>query len=250
MTNATPRAVIEVERVSFTYDGPLVLEDVTFSIHERDFVCLVGPNGGGKTTLLKLMLGLLPPTRGTVRVFGQAPATVRRRLGYVPQHAQFDPQFPATALDVVLLGRLGIGPSWGPARRADRQAAEAALEEVGLAALGGRPLSALSGGQRQRVLIARALASAPELLLLDEPTASLDLLVQGDFFDLLHRLNRRLTVVLVSHDVGFVSQHVQTVVCVSRTVAVHATRELDGMKINDLYGAPVRFVHHRHGAHE
>ena len=243
-------AVIEVEGLSFAYDGPLVLEDVTFSIAHRDFVSVVGPNGGGKTTLLRLMLGLLRPTRGKVRVFGRSPLEVRRRIGYVPQHVQFDPQFPATATDVVLMGRLGIGRSFGPARRKDKEAARQALAEVGLGAYAGRPLGALSGGQRQRVLIARALASEPELLLLDEPTASLDLAVQGDFFDLLHRLNERLTVLLVSHDVGFVSQHVRTVVCVSRHVDVHPTSALDGKAINELYGGPVRYVHHEHGTHE
>ena len=241
---------IAVERLSFTYGGPLVLEDVSFTIPEREFVSVVGPNGGGKTTLLKLMLGLLTPTRGVVRMFGRSPVQVRRRIGYVPQHAHFDPQFPVTAFDVVLMGRLGVGPRIGPARQKDRQAALAALAEVGLADYQRRPLATLSGGQRQRVLIARALASDPELLLLDEPTASLDLVVQGDFFELLHRLNQRLTVLLVSHDVGFVSQHVQTVVCVSRRVDVHPTSELDGHAISELYGGPVRIVHHKHGTHE
>ena len=126
----------------------------------------------------------------------------------------------------------------------------AALSEVGMAEFHRRPLATLSGGQRQRVLIARALASNPDLLLLDEPTASLDLAVQGDFFELLHRLNERLTVLLVSHDVGFVSQHVRTVICVSSRVEVHATSELDGRVISELYGQPVRYVHHEHGTHE
>lgn len=241
---------IAIEGLCFAYDGPPVLRDVSFTIARRDFVSIVGPNGGGKTTLLKLMLGLLEPQHGTVRVFGRPPREVRRRIGYMPQHVQFDPQFPVTALDVVLMGRLGIGPAIGPSRRADREAALAALREVGLADAAGKPLGVLSGGQRQRVLIARALAAAPELLLLDEPTASLDVAVQGDFFDLLHRLNEHLTIVLVSHDVGFVSQHVQTVVCVARTVEVHTTSELDGHAISELYGSAVRFVHHAHGTHE
>jgi zinc transport system ATP-binding protein len=250
MTDHSGVPAIAIEHLSFAYDGPLVLQDVSFGIAERDFVSVVGPNGGGKTTLLKLILGLLKPTRGVVRVFGRLPQEVRRRIGYVPQHAQFDPQFPASARDVVLMGRLGICPWLGPARRADRDAAAAALAEVGLSEYSRRPLAALSGGQRQRALIARALASEPALLLLDEPTANLDLAVQGDFFELLHRLNERLTVLLVSHDVGFVSQHVNTVVCVHRSVEVHATRELNGRMINELYGGPVRFVQHAHGTHE
>jgi zinc transport system ATP-binding protein len=241
--------VIAVKGVYFSYDGPPVLEDVSFTIAQRDFVSLVGPNGGGKTTLLKLLLGLLKPQRGTVRVFGRPPEEVRRRIGYVPQHAQFDPHFPATALDVVLMGRLGRGLPILPARREDRQAALACLQEVGLAELARRPLSLLSGGQRQRVLIARALAGDPELLLLDEPTANLDLAVQGDFIELLHRLNERLTVLLVSHDVGFVCQQVRTVLCVARRVQVHTASSLDGRTISALYGEPVRFVHHSHPVH-
>lgn len=248
--NADDTPAVVCERLSFTYGGPLVLQDVDLTIAQREFVSVVGPNGGGKTTLLKLMLGLLQPARGGVRVFGRAPLEVRRRIGYVPQHVQFDLHFPVTVTDVVLMGRLGTGLGIGPTRRADRQAAQTALAEVGLADFHRRPLTTLSGGQRQRVLIARALASEPDLLLLDEPTANLDLLVQGDFFELLHRLNERLTILLVSHDVGFVSQHVKKVVCVSRSVDVHATGALDGRIISELYGGPVRVVHHRHGTHE
>jgi zinc transport system ATP-binding protein len=243
-------SVIGVERLTFAYQATPVLQDVTFAIASREFVSVVGPNGGGKTTLLKLMLGLLQPQSGTVRIFGKPPLRVRERIGYVPQHAQFDPQFPVAALDVVLMGRLGISAAFGPARSADRRAALQALDEVGLADYARRPLPALSGGQRQRVLIARALASEPELLLLDEPTANLDIAVQGDFLELLHKLNERMTILLVSHDVGFVSQHVRTVICVARHVDVHPTSELNGRTISALYGGPVRFVQHSHGTHE
>jgi len=198
-------AVIRCEGLSFAYNGDSVLTDVTFSVAARDFVSVVGPNGGGKTTLLRLILGLLTPTRGTVRVFGRPPSEVRRRIGYMPQRAELDPQFPVRALDVVLMGRLGNGRV-GPFSRADKAKAMAALHEVGLTAHARRPLAALSGGQRQRVLIARALACDPELLLMDEPTANLDPLVQDEMHELLHELNRRLTIVLVSHDVGFVTR--------------------------------------------
>jgi len=248
---ATPTdPVVGVEHLTFAYQTTPVLEDVSFTVAAREFVSVVGPNGGGKTTLLKLMLGLLQPQRGTIHVFGRPPIEVRQRIGYVPQHAQFDPQFPVTALDVVLMGRLGISAALGPASRADRRAALKALDEVGLADYARRPLPALSGGQRQRVLIARALASEPELLLLDEPTANLDIAVQGDFLELLHKLNERMTILLVSHDVGFVSQHVRTVICVARHVDVHPTRELNGRTISALYGGPVRFVQHAHGTLE
>lgn len=237
--------VIEIEGLSFAYPLTPVLENVTFSIARGDFVCMVGPNGGGKTTLLRLMLGLLAPTRGTVRVFGRPPVEVRRRVGYMPQHTQLDPQFPVRVSDVVLMGRLG-GRRCGPFSRADRARAAAALHEVGLADYAKRPLPALSGGQRQRVLIARALACEPELLLLDEPTANLDPLVQDEMTDLLQELHQRLTIVLVSHDVGFVARHVKTVVCVNREVVLHTAQEITGDSIRALYGHDVRLVQHGH----
>ena len=245
MTNAP---AIELDRVSFAYDGAAVLEDVTLSLDARDFASIVGPNGGGKTTLLKLFLGLLRPTAGRVRVFGTTPQDARPRIGYLPQHATLDPLFPVSVLDVVLMGRLARAWPIGPFRARDRGKALDALAEVGLAPLRARPFAALSGGQRQRVLIARALSSEPDLLLLDEPTASLDVAVESDFYELLKRLNERLGVVLVSHDLGFVSHYVRRVVCVKRTVAVHPTSEVTGELIREVYGMDVRMVRHDHGS--
>jgi zinc transport system ATP-binding protein len=236
---------IEIDGLSFSYPHTPALEDVSFTIARGDFVGMVGPNGGGKTTLLRLILGLLAPARGTVRVFGRPPVEARRRVGYMPQRAELDPQFPMRANDVVLMGRLGRR-RLGWFTRADRAQAAAALREVGMTDYARRSFANLSGGQRQRVLIARALACDPELLLLDEPTASLDPAAQDDINELLHRLNERLTVVLVSHDVGFVARHVKTVVCVNRQVVVHTAQEVTGESIRDLYGHDVQWVEHRH----
>ena len=236
---------IEFDGVDFSYDGRhLVLEDVTLEIARGDFVSVIGPNGGGKTTLLKLALGLLGPDRGTVRILGTGPRHARPRIGSMPQHATTDPRFPITVVDVVLMGRLGPGLLGSGYDDGDRHAADAALEQVGLGGAGRKPFSSLSGGQRQRALLARALASDPELLLLDEPAAGLDRKVELDLFDLLRELNRTKTVVLVSHDLGFVSEMVRTVVCVHRRVDVHPISELDGGMIRDLYGGEVRLVHH------
>ena len=246
----TDAPAIELDRVSFAYDSATVLEDATFALDARDFVSIVGPNGGGKTTLLKLVLGLLHPTAGRVRVFGTTPREARPRIGYLPQHATLDPLFPVSVLDVVLMGRLTRGNPIGPFRRGDRGKALAALAEVSMADLRARPFAALSGGQRQRVLIARALASEPDLLLLDEPTASLDVAVEGEFYEMLRRLNERLGVVLVSHDLGFVSHYVRRVVCVKRKVAVHPTSEVTGEMIREVYGMDVRMVRHDHGLAE
>jgi zinc transport system ATP-binding protein len=237
--------VIEVEDLAFGYgDREPVLDRVSFVVEAGDFASVIGPNGGGKTTLVKLLLGLLKPDRGRVRVLGVSPARARPRIGSMPQHPVTDPMFPIRVLDVVLMGRLRPGRRPGPFSSTDRRAALEALERVGLQHLVRHPYASLSGGVRQRVLLARAIAPKPDLLLLDEPEAGLDRRVEQDFFDLLEELNRDTTVVLVSHDLGFVASFVRTVICVNRTVHVHPTSDLDGRMIQDLYGGEVRLVHH------
>lgn len=254
--------VIEVDGVDFSYNGRSVLEDATFTIPELDFVGIVGPNAGGKTTLLKLLLGLLHPDSGTVRVFGRPPEQVRTRVGYVPQGFQFHSRFPITVRDVVLMGRLGTSgrPERGSAHgRADgpegheavasQEAAdvEDVLETVGLEEVAGRRFSELSGGQLQRALIARALMVNPEILMLDEPTASLDAAVEREIHELLQELNRNTTIVLVTHDLGFVSHVVKSVLCVNREVRRHPTTEMGeitGELMESMYGSDRRVVRH------
>ncbi|UCG50958.1 MAG: ABC transporter ATP-binding protein [Candidatus Latescibacterota bacterium] len=244
--------VIRVRDLDFSYDGRnLVLEDVNVDVNGGEFAAVIGPNGGGKTTLLRLILGLLEPQRGTIDVFDRRPCESRRRIGYMPQYPRLDPDFPVTVMDVALMGRLAKGPRVGPYRRVDRDVALGALDEVSCADLRNRSFSRLSSGQRQRVLIARALSSEPDLLLLDEPTSNLDPSVQDDLHDLLHTLNERMTVIVVSHDVAFVSKHVNRVVCVNRTVALHPTSEMKGDLVSMLYGDHgVRLVDHEHHSHE
>jgi zinc transport system ATP-binding protein len=239
--------VITLQGVCFAYDGAPVLEDVDFSIVPRESICMVGPNGGGKTTLMKLILGLLRPQRGEIRVFGLPPEQARLRIGYMPQYVRHDPQFPVTVMDIVLMGRLGhtgLRGILGWYGAADRQAALDALRQVHLETLARRPFAALSGGQRQRVLIARALCCQPDLLLLDEPTANVDSLVEAKLFEVLRELNKRMTILMVSHDLGFVSSLVQRVICVNRHVVVHPTSEITGDVIHGIYGGDVRMVHH------
>lgn len=240
----TSTPAISLKDVSFSYGGPAVLGGVNLTIAERDFVCVIGPNGGGKTTLIKLMLGIIDPDTGLIEVSGRAPRDTSVDIGYMPQSAQFDPQFPVNVTDVVLMGRLGKGRSVGPYNRTDRDVATKSLDEVGLADMAKRPLASLSRGQRQRVLIARALACRPKILLLDEPTASLDPAVQEGLYALLEDLNQRLTVVMVSHDIGFVSVFFKTVVCVNRTVHTHASDELTERDVANMYGREVRLLHH------
>ncbi len=239
------KPVVVVRDVSFAYPGnsELVLQHVNLAIYEKEFIWVVGPNGGGKTTLMKLLLGLLKPLSGTIEVFGSTPAAARKRIGYMPQAATLDPKFPVTVMDVVLMGRLNnFKAGWYTA--ADKNAAIHALEQVGLAALQHRRLHELSGGQQRRLLIARALSSKPDLLILDEPTVNLDQQVEQELYRLLKQLNEHLTILMVSHDPAFVSDFVKKVVCVTGTVAVHPTSDVLKEKVGDLYGGKVRLVRH------
>jgi zinc transport system ATP-binding protein len=248
----TSEPVLSLRDVTFSYGGEPALEDVTLSVNDRQAVCIVGPNGGGKTTLVKLILGLLAPQRGEIRVFGQPPQKARLRVGYMPQHVQHDAQFPVTVMDIVLMGRLGqVGLSGilGWPGRVDRRAALDALVQVGMEDSGPRPFAALSGGQRQRVLIARALCCKPDLLLLDEPTSNVDSMVEARLLDLLRELNQRMTIVMVSHDLGFVSGLVESVICVNRRVVIHPTSQMTGQAIHDIYGGEVRVVRHNEFSH-
>ena len=161
------RCVVEFDHVSFSYDSSPVLSDVSLCVFERDFLSVVGPNGGGKTTLVKLILGLIRPTDGSIKVLGKNPLKARSRMGYMPQYASLDPLFPVSVRDVVMMGLLGGGFNLGPFTRKQKSLADESLRKVELYDLRNRPFSDLSGGQRQRVLIARAIVSEPELLLLD-----------------------------------------------------------------------------------
>jgi zinc transport system ATP-binding protein len=240
----TDHPAICITGLWFSYDGHPVLEDVNLSIPQGDFVSVVGPNGGGKTTLLKLMLGLLRPSQGEVQVFGVTPEKARQRIGYMPQQVQLDAQFPATVMDVALMGRLGHGWPFGRYSKKDKEIVGRALDQVGLYSLLKKPFASISGGQRQRLFIARALACEPDILLLDEPTANLDLVMEGDLYELLQTLNQRLTVVMVSHDIGFVSEVVKSVICVKRKVLMHPTSKITGEIINEIYGSPMKIVRH------
>lgn len=238
--------VIKCNNMDFAYNSRPLLKDVNISVPDGDFVCVVGPNGSGKTTLLRLALGLLKPNKGNIEIFGQSPKRSSKRIGYVPQHPKLDPLFPVSALDVALMGRLGKARPFGMWGGGDKKAATKALEEVGLAERRDDHFASLSGGQKQRVLIARALAGEPDLLLLDEPTAGLDAHVEEDFYRLLQDLNQHRTIVLVSHDLGFVSGFVKSVICVGHNVVIHPTSAITGEVIADLYGSDMRLVRHDH----
>lgn len=237
---------IEINNLSFFYDQVAALENVQLHIGPREFISVVGPNGGGKTTLLKILAGLLTPTAGEVRVLGAKPEAVRHRIGYMPQHSYVDPHFPMTAFDLALMGRVTRGHPIGPFNHEDRRMADRVLDRVGLAEAKRRcAFSSLSGGQQQRAFLARALSCEPRLLLLDEPTSNLDIAVEQDLLELLEELNRSMAVVVVSHDLGFASHLVERIVCVNRVVCTHPTAELTPEVMHTLYGSHrIRMVRH------
>ncbi|MEZ5477407.1 MAG: ABC transporter ATP-binding protein [Thiolinea sp.] len=238
--------VIRLDGVSFRYDLNPVLEQVSLTVQPGEFLGIVGPNAGGKSTLLKLILGLLKPQQGKIRVLDRKPRQARRLIGYVPQYPAFARDFPISVEQVVLMGRLGTAGIIGRYSAADRAAAQQALAEVEAGELAPRLIGALSGGQLQRVLLARALVSQPQLLILDEPTANIDMRLESDIFDQLKRLNQRMTILVVSHDIAFISNYVHRVACLNRTLVCHQTERIDGQMIQDLYGDEVRMVHHQH----
>ncbi len=234
--------VIELQGVSFAYDEREVLSDVDLKIASGDFMAVIGPNGGGKTTLVKLILGLLAPRTGTVRVLGSDPVSMRPAVGYVPQHALVQPSFPVTVHEVVLLGlrREGglLSPRrWPGYRGRDKKKAMEALRMVDMAELSSRRFDALSGGQKQRVLVARALVSDPALLIFDEPTSNIDPQGKLCLFDLLSNLSASITIVMVSHDLISASTRISSVAVVNRKLIQSTGRELTPSMLELIYGA-------------
>lgn len=240
---------IDFEAVDFSYESRQILIDVNLRIDANDSICIVGPNGGGKTTLVKLMIGLLAPDRGRIRVFGKKVEEANRLIGYVPQYAEYDKQFPISVKEVVCMGRLG-NSLLNRYTRADWEKTMEALREVRLEEFADRSFAALSGGQRQRVLIARALAAGGKILILDEPTANIDQEAESHLFELLENLNSRMTILMVTHDVGFASKFFKRIACVNRRVVIHPTSELTGELIKDMYGGDLRMIRHDHTCSE
>jgi zinc transport system ATP-binding protein len=236
--------LVEVRQVTFGYGREMVLDHVDLEIQPRDFLAVIGPNGGGKTTLLKVMLGLLRPWSGEVVFNLPSGLDPRGRLGYVPQFSTFDKDFPLRVADMVLMGRLGKRSFLRPWSREDRAAADQALERLGLRDIARAHVSEISGGQLQRVLIARALVAAPEILFLDEPTASIDAESRETLRDLLEDLNRTIPIVVVTHDVTSIATLVRRIACINRRLFYHGDPELSQEVMEEVYGCPVELVSH------
>lgn len=245
--------IIEVENVSFSYGNVEVLKNITLAIHQGDYISLIGPNGGGKTTLLKIMLGLLKPQSGQIRLFGKNLQDFSdwSKLGYVPQKAiNFDPLFPVTVREVVAMGCYGKKGLLKWLNKNDQKNIDDALEQVDMIQHANRLIGNLSSGQQQRVFIARALAGQPEVIFLDEPTVGVDIKAQEDFYALLSRLNKNLniTLIIISHDVDAVSHEVTEIACLNQSLVYHGEPKkfMKGHYLENLYGKNARLVDHKH----
>jgi len=230
---------VALDHVSFAYQDSLVLKDICLAIKSGEFIGMIGPNGGGKTTLLKLMMGFLKPSSGNISIFSEPPASSLKQISYVPQSLRFDKQFPISVMELVMGGRLSHLPWYGMFSKKDKEIALHALERVGLVDFQHRSFGNLSGGQAQRALIARALASEPQLLLLDEPTASVDAQAESDIYNILKGLQSQITIIMVTHNLRAAIELVERVICVQQTAIALKPQEVCEHFAFGLYHAPL-----------
>lgn len=236
--------VVECEKLSVGYADRIVLKNIDLRIDANDFLAVIGPNGGGKSTFLKTLLGVKPPSGGTVRIFGKPPKESRRDMGYLPQQRFFDPDFPINVREVVATGIGRDGTFLGRGGQKERQAIDKALAIVGMREHADKKIGYLSEGQRQRVLLARALVGEPKMLLLDEPTCSVDAQAQESIYKLLGSLKSKVTIIMVTHDIGTISSYANKVACLSGDLYYHGTNEIRNEDLEKAYGCPVDLISH------
>lgn len=238
------KEIIKLQHISFDYGDHRVLEDINLTVFDDDFLGIIGPNGGGKSTLLKIILGLLIPTEGNISLFNKNPREGRKYVGYVPQYTLVDRNFPINVEQVVLSGRIGHTDFLRRYSDNDRKIAEKSMSIMGIKELRDAQIGKLSGGQLQRALIARALATEPKLLLLDEPTSNIDVQAETDFYDFLHELSEKMAIILVTHDTGAISSHVKTIGCINKTLHYHGEKNIPPKVFEKLYGCPIELIGH------
>lgn len=238
------KSIVDLKDVWVYYDEKIVLENINLIVKENDFLGIIGPNGGGKTTLLKVILGLIKPNRGDLKVFGGSPENNRTLIGYVPQLRQFNLDFPATVLDVVMTGRLNQTRMFRRYSPEDKKIANKVIEEVNMSHLRHHAIGKLSGGERQRVFMARALASEPKLLLLDEPTANVDKNLDTKLWEFFNNLKKTTPIILVTHDISAVSIYVDKIACLNRRLHYQGTKEITPEVLEDTYKCPVELIAH------
>lgn len=232
--------LVKIENLTFGYDKQAVLENVNLEVHEKDFLGVIGPNGGGKTTLLKLILGLEKAKEGSI-VFGKELEGRKKSIGYLPQVRHIDKKFPITVLDVVQSGHIMQN---GKISKAElKSKAEKLLRDMGLFDLRHKAIGELSGGQMQRVFLCRALISEPKLLILDEPDTFVDNRFEGELYSRLVELNKSIAIILVSHDVGTISTHVKTIACVNKSLHYHPSNIISAEQL-EAYNCPIQVITH------
>ncbi len=235
------KALLKIEGLSFGYDKVPVIEDICFEVFDQDFIGVIGPNGGGKTTLLKAILGLIRADKGTI-TFGEKMQGRKKAIGYLPQVRYIDKKFPITVLDVVLSGSIMVDRKI-IAQKTIREKAEALLGEMGLADIRNKAIGELSGGQMQRVFLCRALISDPKLLILDEPDTFVDNRFEGELYEKLKQLNKDMAIILVSHDVGTITSYVKTIACINRHLHYHNSNKITQEQL-ESYNCPIQIISH------
>lgn len=236
--------VIKLSNIYVNYGKNNILENINLKVKELDFIGIIGPNGGGKTTLLKTLLGLIIPQSGEINIMNYPVSQGRKYIGYVPQVLEFDRCFPILVEDVVRMGRLSKSRLFRRYNSQDEKIITHCLAQVGMVELRRRSIGELSGGERQRVYIARALASQPRILLLDEPTANVDSKIQNSIYELLKELNEYMTILLISHDLGVISTYVKTIACLNRTLYYHQDKLITPEMIQKTYQCPIDLIAH------
>ncbi|WNY22759.1 Vitamin B12 import ATP-binding protein BtuD [Methanimicrococcus hongohii] len=237
--------VLDVKHLWVRYGSHTALEDVSLRIDgPGEILAIIGPNGGGKTTFLKAILGLIPISKGEISVFGLPPEKARPYIGYVPQYSKYDYDFPISVLEVVLTGRLKRAGLFRRYSKTDKAAAMQALETVGMTEYKDAQIGELSGGQRQRVFIARALSNDPKFLLMDEPNTGLDTFMQDELYRILEELKAKMAILVISHDVGAVSAHMDKIACMNRRLYFHDTKEMSREDFISAYGCSIDLIAH------
>jgi len=218
-------SIIDIKNLSFSYEKDTILEDINLHIKQKEFLAIIGPNGGGKSTLLKLILGIETVKNGTIRVFDEKPSKNLTKLGYVPQNTNVNTDFPIKVIEVVMMGHVGHKRPLIGYKKEEIACALASLKQVSMEKYADKKIGSLSGGQRQRVMIARALCSHPKILLLDEPTSNIDTTGQKEVYELLKELNKHITIVVVSHDLSIILEYATSVLHVNKKAAFHDIRQ-------------------------
>ena len=235
---------IEITHVTAAYDNKVVLRDISLTVWEKDFLGIIGPNGGGKTTLLKVMLGLLTPAAGSIRFYEGGKVVPKIRIGYLPQLNQIDRKFPISVREVIASGLASEKPFLHAFNAAQQQQIERTIERMELANLTERPIGELSGGQLQRVLLGRSVVSRPQVLILDEPNSYVDKRFESHLYKLLEEINQESAIVLVSHDIGTVLQMVKNIACVNETLHYHPGTDVSAEWLGEKYACPIELVGH------